>query len=130
MEDNNIIFIPEQESLLFKVFNEEDKKVWGEKIWEEVTPPLFINKENKTIMESMGNEKELSYGEKAVGIKFNPSELTVVDLIKRGFAVEIDRMDVLRKTSGSPEQKRLCSIALTELQGAQMWAVKAATWKD
>lgn len=125
MEDNNIIFIPEQESLLFKTFNEEDKK-----IWEEVIPLSFTNKENKTIMGSMGNEKELSYGEKAVGIKFNPSELTVVDLIKRGFAVEIDRMDVLRKTSDSPEQKRLCSIAITELQGAQMWAVKAATWKD
>ena len=30
----------------------------------------------------------------------------------------------------SPEQKRLCSITITELQGAQMWAVKAATWKD
>jgi hypothetical protein len=26
--------------------------------------------------------------------------------------------------------ERLASVAITELQGAQMWAVKAATWKD
>jgi cell division protein FtsL len=30
----------------------------------------------------------------------------------------------------SGEHKRLASIAITELQTAQMWAVKAVTWKD
>ena len=28
------------------------------------------------------------------------------------------------------ERVRLASIAITEAQGAQMWAVKAATWKE
>ena len=119
MESHCIIFSPEQKECISKAYQEEVNRAWE-----------FFYNENKIIMESTGDGRELYYGEKAVGIKFNPSELTVVDLIKRGFAVEIDRMDVLRKTSDSPEQKRLCSIAITELQGAQMWAVKAATWKD
>jgi hypothetical protein len=43
---------------------------------------------------------------------------------------EIDRMHSLRNTTESNEQKRLASVAITEMQGAQMWAVKALTWKD
>lgn len=40
-------------------------------------------------------------------------------------------MDQLRNTTvATPEIKRLASIAITELQGAQMWMVKALTWKD
>jgi len=33
-------------------------------------------------------------------------------------------------TTESGETKRLCSVAITELQTAQMWVVKALTWKD
>jgi len=39
-------------------------------------------------------------------------------------------MNDLRNSSTSGEQKRLCSVAITEMQTAQMWAVKALTWKD
>lgn len=40
-------------------------------------------------------------------------------------------MNELRNSStASAEQKRLASIAIIEIQGAQMWAVKALTWKD
>jgi hypothetical protein len=39
-------------------------------------------------------------------------------------------MHSLRNTTESNEQKRLASVAITEMQGAQMWAVKALTWKD
>lgn len=74
--------------------------------------------------------RELTYGEKAVGIKFNPGQLNEVDVIKQDCAKVIDHMHDLRNNSSSPEQKRLASIAITELQGGQMWAVKAATWKD
>ena len=42
--------------------------------------------------------------------------------------VEILGTRILEDTSG--EVKRLCSVAITEAQGAQMWAVKAITWKD
>lgn len=73
---------------------------------------------------------ELTYGGKAVGLPFNPSNLTQVDEVKQFYAAAIDRMNDLRNESNSNEQKRLCSIAITEAQTAQMWAVKALTWKD
>lgn len=71
-----------------------------------------------------------TFGQKAVGLDFNPTGTLEVHEIKSGFADLIDDMNALRNNSSSPEQKRLASIAITELQGAQMWAVKALTWKD
>ena len=50
--------------------------------------------------------------------------------IKARFADDIDEMNSLRMRTEDPEIKRLASIAITEIQGAQMWAVKAATWKS
>ena len=76
-------------------------------------------------------EQELSFGEKAVGLTFNPGNHQVVDEIKKHYASIIDIMQALRISGiDSPEQKRLASVAITEAQGAQMWAVKAITWKD
>ena len=73
----------------------------------------------------------MSYGEKAVGLSFNPSADPVVEEIKSGYAKLIDRMDAIRNDpDNSSEKKRLASIAITEAQTAQMWAVKAWTWKD
>ncbi len=76
------------------------------------------------------NSAGLSFGQKAVGLKFNPSGDDAVDQCKSGFANLIDQMNSLRNNSASGEQKRLASVAITEAQGAQMWAVKALTWKD
>lgn len=73
---------------------------------------------------------EQTFGQKAVVTSFNPSGDDAVAQCKAGFAAEIDRMWNLRDGSESSEQKRLASVAITELQGAQMWAVKALTWKD
>ena len=75
-------------------------------------------------------EKKMTYGEKAVGLTFNPSNDDEVGKCKKGVADLIDQMNYLRNTTTSQEQKRLCSVSITELQGAQMWAVKAITWKD
>ena len=74
--------------------------------------------------------KELveSYGGKAVGLTFNPSNLVAVDVIKTTYAEVINDLDQTRTDAADPEQKRLCSIAITEAQTAQMWAVKAITW--
>jgi hypothetical protein len=72
--------------------------------------------------------RELSYGERAVGLSFNPSQDEHVKTIKEQCAVLIDHLDDMRKATEDGEQKRLCSVAITELQTAQMWAVKAATW--
>lgn len=71
-----------------------------------------------------------TFGQKAVGLSFNPSNDDAVSNCKQGHAVLIDQMNDLRNNSASNEQKRLASIAITELQTAQMWAVKALTWKD
>lgn len=71
-----------------------------------------------------------SYGEKAVGLSFNPSGSDDVHDCKSAIAKQIDILDHKRAISESPEQKRLLSIAITELQTAQMWVVKALTWKD
>lgn len=71
-----------------------------------------------------------SFGEKAVGLSFNPSGDDAVSLCKSEFAKTIDRMNDLRATSDNPEVKRMASIAITESQTAQMWAVKALTWRS
>lgn len=74
---------------------------------------------------------EQTFGQKAVGLSFNPSNDSKVDELKSLYANVIDALNVFRHLpTTSPEQKRLASIAVTEAQGAQMWAVKAVTWKD
>lgn len=80
--------------------------------------------------ESTNTEQKQTYGQKAVGISFNPSADSAVDRVKQQYANIIDGMNDLRNTTESPEVKRMCSIAITEAQTAQMWAVKAITWKD
>jgi hypothetical protein len=72
---------------------------------------------------------ELTYGEKAVGLTFNPGNNPEVDQCKREFANMIDRMHNLRTSTQDPEVARMASITITELQTAQMWAVKTITWK-
>jgi hypothetical protein len=76
-----------------------------------------------------GNQRELSYGEKAVGITFNPSKDENVDKIKQLYAEIIDKLNCERGEEGT-EKARLLSVAITEAQTAQMWAVKGITWKD
>ena len=71
-----------------------------------------------------------TFGQKAVGLAFNPSGDDAVAKCKQIFADAIDQMNELRKTTESTEVKRMASVAITEAQTAQMWAVKAITWKD
>ena len=73
---------------------------------------------------------EQTFGQKAVGINFNPSNQDAIYICKKRYADLIDEMNDLRANTDSQEQKRLCSVAITELQTAQMWSVKALTWKD
>ena len=70
-----------------------------------------------------------TFGEKAVGLSFNPSGSDAVGDCKKEFAAVIDRMNDLRSASIDPEIRRMCSVAITEAQTAQMWAVKAITWR-
>ena len=72
----------------------------------------------------------MTYGQKAVGLTFNPNGDTKVAQVKQMYADIIDMMDGLRQCGGPGEAARLADIAITEAQTAQMWAVKAITWKD
>ena len=79
------------------------------------------------------DERSLTFGEKVVGLTFNPSQNGDVDFLKKTYAQIIDHLDDFRsgyiKRGDNPEMVRLCSIAITEAQTAQMWAVKAVTWR-
>jgi len=74
------------------------------------------------------DSRALTFGEKAVGLTFNPSGDQTVRELKEAYAKVIDILNNMR--SDRSEKARLASIAITEAQGAQMWAVKAATWRD
>jgi hypothetical protein len=73
---------------------------------------------------------DLSFGQKAVGLTFNPSNDDAVYQCKSEFAAVIDRMNDLRNDTNNPDVARMASVAITEAQTAQMWAVKAITWKE
>ena len=87
--------------------------------------------ENTTIAKDPN--RALTYGERAVGVTFNPSSNGDVDKLKGLYAQVIDHMYEFRagyiKRGDNPEMVRLCSVAITEAQTAQMWAVKAVTWR-
>ena len=70
-----------------------------------------------------------TFGARAVGISFNPSGDETVNQLKLFAASFIDLCNDMREEATSPEVKRMYSLAITEAQTAQMWAVKAATWK-
>ena len=79
--------------------------------------------------ENAGVGREMTFGEKAVGLSFNPGGNADVTAIKTCYAAIIDQLNDSKTTEHS-ETNRLLSIAITEAQAAQMWAVKAVTWKD
>lgn len=75
----------------------------------------------------------LSFGQKAVGLSFNPSNMPVVDNVKRLSAALIDELNDQRekaKAENNGEAIRMYSVAITEVQTGQMWGVKAATWQN
>lgn len=71
-----------------------------------------------------------TYGEKAVGLSFNPSGDDAVSNCKKEFASVIDRVHGLYNSTNSFEVARMSKIAIEHAQSSQMWAVKALTWKD
>jgi len=74
-------------------------------------------------------QREMTFGEKAVGLTFNPGNNLEVHNLKVDFANIIDYLNDKRLETENPEVKRMLSIAITEAQTAQMWAVKATTWQ-
>ncbi len=62
---------------------------------------------------------------KLVRMGFNPSRLEPVDRIKALAAAMISECEAIREAGGSGARE--ASIAITEIQGASMFAVAAAT---
>lgn len=74
---------------------------------------------------------ELTYGEKAVGLTFNPTGDQTVYNIKKAFAVAIDQIQDERARDATPSEKgAMLTLAIREAQTAQMWAVKAVMWVE
>lgn len=73
--------------------------------------------------------RELTFGEKAVGLTFNPGGHEKVNAIKQKQAEYIDLLAQYRDETTNGEVKRQLSVAITEAQTSQMWAVKAVTWQ-
>ena len=64
-------------------------------------------------------------GEYRVGIDFNPGKNPLVDNIKRAAADFIDIVEGV--VANDSEVMRLKALAMTAIEDAAMWAVKAAT---
>ena len=75
------------------------------------------------------NERKMTFGERAVGLTFNPSGEPLVHELKASAALFIEHCHQERELTKDPEVKRMYSLAITAVQEAQMWAVKAATWR-
>nr|ELR5114946.1 hypothetical protein [Providencia stuartii] len=71
-----------------------------------------------------------SLGQKLVGINFNPSSLSTVDEVKQKSAELIDLVRDSMESATSEEALMIHNEAMRRIVDAQMWAVKAITWKD
>ena len=76
------------------------------------------------------NNEELTYGEKAVGLEFYLSRNIDVLRVKDSIAGLLNQLYHSRSKSNDPEIQRMLSLAITDLQTAQMWVVKALKWQE
>lgn len=74
--------------------------------------------------------RSLTFGEKAVGINFNPSEDPTVNEVKQLYARIIDIADQQRLEAGPGQKARHLSTAITDAETAQMRLVRGLTFKD
>ena len=80
---------------------------------------------------------KLTYGQKAVGITFNPGGMPQVNKIKELSAALIDELyNQLNDNAGDTidrvmnlEKIDQFTLAIRKIQEGQMWGVKAATWQ-
>lgn len=71
----------------------------------------------------------MSLGEDRVRIKFNPNENPKVTAIKQRAAELITCLDDFsRESSEDKECQRLFALAMTHVEDAAMWGVKAVTF--
>lgn len=78
------------------------------------------------------DSQELTFGGKAVGLTFNPSNNEQIDRIKKLYANIIDELagpsgENLGSNGETSIKGRILGRAVNDAIGAQMWAVKAIT---
>jgi hypothetical protein len=87
----------------------------------------------KNMNEVTANTKEMTAGEIAVGLTFNPSGDERVDKLKLLFAEAFDIVEQSVPaddgTIPTARKRKLRDAALHEILSAQMWAVKVITLK-
>lgn len=76
-----------------------------------------------------GSDPTLTFGQKAMGVSFNPSKDPFVDEVKSLCAQLADKLNDARASTGRGEDTRYYSKAISHLEDAQMNAVKAITWQ-
>lgn len=69
-------------------------------------------------------------GQKLVGVSFNPSGNIMIDAVKQNAADTIDLIQDSMERATSEEALMIHNEAIRRIMDAQMWAVKAITWKD
>jgi len=72
----------------------------------------------------MEEERALTLGEQRCHVGFNPSQDNDIHTFKVMMAAAIDALMVHSEATVDPEAKRCFSIAMTELETAQMYGVK------
>ena len=82
-------------------------------------------------MTNLGIGTELTFGQKAAGVGFNPGGNPVVEFTKDLYAEVIDLLNNCKQEYlESPQVARYYSKAVSYAEDSQMNAVKAITWKD
>ena len=74
-----------------------------------------------------------TFGEKAVGLSFNPSGDPQVQAVKAAYATVIDQLNDARTAAlqaGYATKAAMFETAVEHAVTAQMWAVKAITWTE
>lgn len=80
--------------------------------------------------EQADTKRPLSYGEKAVGIQFNPSGDANVNTAKQLSAQLIDLINDTRSPNDSRFLNGLATAAVNAVVTAQMLVVKVITWRE
>ena len=141
MEAFKVRLIHEERQLTRKI-NKLDSYVTGSDHFKSLSPALQTSLVNQldamkkyeySLQERMSilnvSTEELTPGQKAAGVNFNPSNLPMVDDLKNMAAEFIDACDIEREAAGRGEKGRYYSKAISSIEDGQMNALKAATWK-
>lgn len=93
---------------------------------------FHLNTINSMSQETEQVQPELTFGQKAVGIKFNPSQQDDVDFAKQKVADLIDLVEQKHSALEKPSwfQNVFRTAAFNALIAAQMAVVKYLTWKE